>query len=122
MVQSEIGDGDRINMEPLVQNGNMGIMSENLTNCEPIVQNGIFEHFTDDEKMFLRTEKSKPLKFLFLKFKCIIVFSVLIIAVLEFIFILIREIHASISSASHLTDALNMIFNHTFLNRNKTIL
>ena len=66
-------------MEPIIQNDNIGIMGENLMNCEPIVQNGIFEHFTDDEKMFLRTEKSKPLKFLFLKFKCIIVFSVLII-------------------------------------------
>lgn len=96
-------------------------MSEHEQISGPHFRSGVFENFTEEEKVFLQTEKSKSLKFLFLKFKCIIVLAVTIIAVLEFIFILIREIHASISSASQLTTVLNTLFNQTFFYKNNTV-
>lgn len=84
-------------------------MMENTVKTDII--NPFCDNFTPEEKLFLQEEKSRSVKFIFLKFKCIIVFSVLIIAVLEFIFIIVRELHASFSSAAELAKIFNFFIN-----------
>ena len=47
--------------------------------------------FTKSEMDMMRAEKSRTVKLFFLKFKCIVVFTVIFVAFLEFLYICLKE-------------------------------
>lgn len=70
----------------------------------------IFEQLTPDEKQFMESQPSNSIKFIFMKFKCIIVLSVSLLAFFQFIYIIVKEIHASIETTVRMSEIIKLFF------------
>jgi hypothetical protein len=99
-------------------------MNTSVRNCESDDGSSVegqptcvmFDPLTNEERLFLESQSSTTIKFMFMKFKCIIVLSVSLLAFCQFIYIIVKEIHASIETSLQMSELIKILFeekNHT---------
>lgn len=69
--------------------------------------------FSKSEMELMQTEKSRSVKIFFLKFKCIVVFTVIFVAFLEFLYICLKEFMGNEEIIDRFFNLVNIFINKT---------
>lgn len=92
-----------------------------IDETQPSSKSLFTNNFTKSEMAMFEGEKSRTVKIFFLKFKCIIVFAVLLVALLEFLFICFKELMANESAFENAFKLLQtMLHNSSALNSSES--
>ena len=83
----------------------------------PSVENGDF--FTKVESAYMQNEPSRLVKIFFIKFKCIVVFSLVLITFLQFVYILVNAIISNTDTAENIQLLLNSLIQLTDVSGNQ---
>ena len=81
-------------------------------------ENGGF--FSAAESSFMQNEPSRLVKIFFIKFKCIVVFSLVLISLLQFVYILVNTVISNTDTTKNIRLLLNSLIQLTDVSGNRT--
>ena len=84
-----------------------------IDDAQPSKKSLFTTNFTKSEMDMFQGERSRTVKIFFLKFKCIIVFAVLLVAFLQFLFICFKEFMSNETAFDHAYKLLQTILQNS---------